>query len=160
MNMTKYEISNRDNGENLDTYPSYVQDMIRDIFNFDNMFIHEIIEMENVLATLEDNVVDTNKYAIAHINEEIDQNIDDDSLCIVCLKESQAYGGLSIERQYEILNILGFVGLNLRFGQENLMPMVFIRNNAGQEYFNTARFIVFDFLENYGKVGGTNDISN
>lgn len=160
MNMTKYEIVNRDNGETLDSYPTYIQDMIRDIFNFDNRFIYEIIEADNILATLEDRGNSTNKFAIDHISKELDENIAEDSLCLICLKKSVLKNGLSIERQYEILNMLGFVGLNLRFGLKNLLPMVYIRNNAGEEYYNTARFIVFDFLENYDKIGGKNEISN
>ncbi len=156
MNIARYELEIVKRGEeSLETYPSYIQDMMKDIFNFDNSFVYDIIELENILVTLDEQGNDTNKFAIKEFNNHIDEHISDDTLCITFIKPTEIKGkGISIARQYTILNMLGFVNVNMRFSLDNMVPMVYIRNSAGMEYFNTARFVVFDFLDNFNKVGG------
>lgn len=156
MNITRYDLDVVRRGEELiEIYPSYIQDMIKDIFNFDNSFISDIVELENILISLEEMANDTNQYVVSEFNSHIDQHVGEDTVCVVCLKPSELKeGGISIARQYTILNMLGFINVNMRFSMSNMVPMVYIKNAAGMEYFNTARFVVFDFLENFNKIGG------
>lgn len=156
MNVSRYEII-RGNGESTDLYPEYIRDMVNDILNFDNMIITDIAEVDNILTTIEDTGNEANKFAVSYFTDGIDKLIEEDTLCIICVKENDISKlGMTIDRQVSLLNMLGFVDLNMRFGQKNVRPMVYIRNTAGCEYYNTARFIVFDFLNNYGKIGGNN----
>ena len=152
--MREYEIVKGFN-ENLKNYPEYIKTIMGDLNDYVNTLGTRVVDMDYLLDGTVDHGNETNKFIVEDFYKFLSKEIDDTDICITTIIEpnpNTANLTLSMERQLEILNLLGFVDVNLRFGSKKRI-MLYIRNNAGMEYYNAIRYIVFTFLDNYDKIG-------
>ncbi|MBR6289189.1 MAG: hypothetical protein IKR19_07640 [Acholeplasmatales bacterium] len=150
MNMREYEVV-KGFDENQKDYPEYIKTIIEDLNDYVNTLGTRIVELDNIMDTLDNEDNKTAKFVVNAFIKELSDNIDDTDLCITTVDINSK--GINPAIQWELLNLLGFINVETRFSSANKKIMLYIRNNAGYEYWNALRYIVFTFLDNCGKIG-------
>lgn len=152
MNMREYEIVKGFN-EKLKDYPEYIQTIMGDLNDYVDTLGTRVVDVENYMAIFADTGNSFNKLIVDRYNDFLTDEIDDTDLCILTISGERSFVNTDYYRMVELLNLLGFVNIDIRFGVPNTKIFLYTRNNTGEEYFNAIRHIVFTFFDNYDKIG-------